>query len=637
MDRGSVHCLGNGDLIAYGCGPDFLQIFGPPYSAPSFLTLSTLPDSGLEFRSARRSGTAVWDHWLHSETQSESKTGVDVEAPCGSLTDFVDSGIPCLVRRVATKRPIRFSIRVEGKSRLIENSLSFLGDGIRFGWIATAEAGRFIFMDYPFPRELVFQLLFLGDVQVGPVCDADRIDIVCGAGTSEILIVGGSSYPVCIENSEAIIALGTEASMDRTLAWWKDFSRKRHRFLDLESSADPTDRKILKSLDDVAVLLKVQQGRDGGVLAGYPFHLAYVRDQYGVSRCLQALGCLSEAKGILTFYLSVWNRHGRIHNAQGIGVDGVFHVHENDEVEITGYLILQAFDYLDATGDAAFLHTLAPMLSWAWEAQKRNLSGDMLPFNGDETYIAGGLLPRSALNDGSSEATILFLVSGERLLEWWEKAGLPAWMDSESLRTDRRILQSVHDHFKENFLDAEGMRTNQPSRVLRGPLPRFRHGVCEACGAFGWNEADSSRTYRCRDCLAGGRTSMQSHRILHLPSVSLMPFFVGKDSTLCRSLRETLANPLHELSSLLQDSRRPDVKVGYESGLILIAMEALGLPGIEKGMLQVLEDQDRTGAWAEYYIGGTPQGTRCRPWESGINLVALLTARKMMDQQGPHM
>ena len=34
-DPGSVHCLGNGRLCAYGQGPDLVQVFGPPYSAPS--------------------------------------------------------------------------------------------------------------------------------------------------------------------------------------------------------------------------------------------------------------------------------------------------------------------------------------------------------------------------------------------------------------------------------------------------------------------------------------------------------------------------------------------------------------------------------------------------------------------------
>jgi len=33
---------------------------------------------------------------------------------------------------------------------------------------------------------------------------------------------------------------------------------------------------------------------------------------------------------------------------------------------------------------------------------------------------------------------------------------------------------------------------------------------------------------------------------------------------------------------------------------------------------------DSTGAWSEYYLAGVPRGTRCRPWESAINLEAAL-------------
>ena len=33
---------------------------------------------------------------------------------------------------------------------------------------------------------------------------------------------------------------------------------------------------------------------------------------------------------------------------------------------------------------------------------------------------------------------------------------------------------------------------------------------------------------------------------------------------------------------------------------------------------------DETGAWSEYYLDNIPSGTRCRPWESAINLEALI-------------
>jgi len=40
-DSGSIHCLGNGSYCVYKQGPDIIQLFGPPYSAPSLFSLNT--------------------------------------------------------------------------------------------------------------------------------------------------------------------------------------------------------------------------------------------------------------------------------------------------------------------------------------------------------------------------------------------------------------------------------------------------------------------------------------------------------------------------------------------------------------------------------------------------------------------
>ena len=168
-------------------------------------------------------------------------------------------------------------------------------------------------------------------------------------------------------------------------------------------------------------MMRTQQAVQGAEIAGYPYPLGYVRDQYGVARGYLAMGYYREAESILRFYWDIWKKTGELHCAQGIGVDGIFHIHENDGVESPGYLILQAFDLLAKTGDTAFTREIFPMLEWCWEVQKKHLAGHMLPFNGDETYVAGGILPRSCLNDGSSEATMLFIDGGELLRTGYPK------------------------------------------------------------------------------------------------------------------------------------------------------------------------------------------------------------------------
>ena len=96
-------------------------------------------------------------------------------------------------------------------------------------------------------------------------------------------------------------------------------------------------------------------------------------------------------------------------------------------MEITGYLIVQAFDYYQKSGDKAFLKKIYPMLEWAWFSQVQELHENMLPFNGDETYVAGGILPRTVLCQGSAESTLLFLAAGERLLSFSKRkeCGIP--------------------------------------------------------------------------------------------------------------------------------------------------------------------------------------------------------------------
>lgn len=61
---GGIHCIGNGMLAAYGQGPNMIQVFGPPYSSPSYMKLNLCDKSGLEVISRREPQTAVWHHQL---------------------------------------------------------------------------------------------------------------------------------------------------------------------------------------------------------------------------------------------------------------------------------------------------------------------------------------------------------------------------------------------------------------------------------------------------------------------------------------------------------------------------------------------------------------------------------------------
>jgi hypothetical protein len=399
--------------------------------------------------------------------------------------------------------------------------------------------------------------------------------------------------------------------------------------------------ELLRTIDDVSVMIKTQQSAEGSVIAGYPYPLGYVRDQYGVSRCLLKLGYIGEARKILEFYWNIWKKYGVIHNAQAIGLDGIFHIHENDEVEIPGYLLIQAFDYLEKSGDDKFTELIFPMLKWCWDVQKKHLARGMLPFNGDETYVAGGFLPRSALNDGSAEATMLFIDGGGKFLNWSMKHRKLSGPDLDEGRT---ILNNTKNLFRKNFWVDGQLITNNPERLDFTEIPRFRHGVCERSGpdclisgkhGFGgidWTERDINNRYQCPACLASGPLPEREPVTFHLISVSLTPLYFQSSLFKTEELKPVIEKIVsqYEKTGILaclsdQNSDENNKRtVGYDFGFLLYSMLAARMEKSEEIYRKTLSVRDSSGVWSEYYNDNLPQGTRYRPWESAINLEALL-------------
>ena len=607
-DSGSLHCLGNGLLCAYGQGPAIAQLFGPPYSAPSMLRLE-LPSAGaVSSVSTREPGTAVWRHTV--------TVGGARAAEC---IDFVPPGLPCLVRAMECAGEIAMTLRFEPCAEALPNGSSF--SGAVAALLACVEAGAFIYGKYPTTSRQYLQVLGTAGVACRPVGPGDY-ELTFPAGRSSLLFVSGTDYPGVIEAAEWLLQIDREELLDSTRRWWRAFTCRRKDFASLIPPGFPWRARLLELIDSVSVLIRAQQGREGGVMAGHNFHMAYVRDQYGVFRCLLALGYDEEAKAILSFYWDVWRMHGRLQTAQGIGAY-LFHRHENDTVEITGYLVLQAFDYLRETGDEAFIRAIAPMLLWAFDRQKEMLVNGMLPFNGDETYIAGGMLPRDVLNDGSAEATLLFVTGGRLLLDWAERQGL---MGEGDLDGRRAALDDAGRRYGENFLKDGLLIANNPARLAGRQPPRFRHGVCQACGAFGWTERAEGGLYACPRCLCGPMPRPAERRVHVLKPVSLMPAYIGSP-VIPREMLAAVVDGIsreYEQTGRLPSSPEGDGTVGYDYGLLLYNLLETENPKsalIMENMLGIVDDAD---AWVEYYRDGKPFGTRCRPWESGINLQAAI-------------
>lgn len=78
------------------------------------------------------------------------------------------------------------------------------------------------------------------------------------------------------QDMKAALLSGFEKIQQRTEQIWQEALMQMKPF-------SPALKEIC---ENIAVLIKAQQGEDGGVLAGYNYHLAYVRDQYGTARGL---------------------------------------------------------------------------------------------------------------------------------------------------------------------------------------------------------------------------------------------------------------------------------------------------------------------------------------------------------------
>ena len=592
---GAVHAIGNGELMLYGRGPEWIQTIGMPYSAPSSMTMCIPKEDNAYCTSFRRPGTSSWQH----------------DFDFGTIIDCASRADKCLARYWKLEKPTRFEIGFCGY-RHYDVTPQF---GVR-SYLIHVPRGAYIYSDYTSHEESFMRLSLRGDCSVEETENGLLITLY---GEGSLFYTGSLSCPdgadelrsTLTKNFEEILA--DADAEDGAFLRKCALNRKQLRNHALKTAVEVT-------ADSVLLQIRAQQHVSGGVQAGHNYHLAYIRDQYGVFRGLLAGGAYDEAKKILMFYRDVFARSGHLSNAQAMGVDGVFHVHENDTSEITGYLLLQAADMLRITGDTELFVSLKPMLQWAVHQQLSVLHNGMLPFNGDETYIAGGFLPRTCINHGSFEATLLFITGGRRVLKAFEKLGLrEEWMD-EALAA----IEKAEVKFDENFLRENDYTTNSLRRLQGLKEPEFRHGVCYGGDFFGWLHRADDGCYLCPKC-AGRRDVQPLHREFHLKSTMLMPCFV--DSTLI--VQEKLNR---QTEAFLTEFRRtgampslPDGSrsTGYDYGLMLFAAKRAGLDA-DDVLEKMLSLKDECGMWSEYYNGTDSDGTRCRPWESAIDLAGAI-------------
>ncbi len=598
--------IGNGRVAMGGDGADIVQLFAPCYSIPGVMTLR-LADSAVTARNHRIRGSAGYLTKLF-----------ETDRCIGKITDYTHPTLPVFIRRVQLERPVEFLLASPFRAVNTDN----LYGGHAKARLFEIPDGTVVFSKSKTDKETFCQILF------SPNCEMRENVVVFPEGESCLMFVGGDygsqgthSFAGCIELSKSMLT----ADLDEI---YSDFGAHWQRIL----ASIRVDRDALAPIFDsdelveaVATALITQTSAEGGVIAGAFYHLAYGRDMYGVFRAYMTLGLYDYARRMVEYMCGIYREKGYMPNASGMGMS-CSHRHENDNVEQTGYYLLELLDYVEQTKDTDFLRNRMDYALYLLEAQEGQLKKGMIPFNGDETYIAGGIFPRSGIDHGSMEATALYIGSATRLMDVCERYGL---MENDKIAIHRRPLGEAKSLFVQNFTDGDTVYINNPYRAEAGNTPAYRHGVCHRCQWMTNLIRAPGGGYLCAACYGQTSAPMDGHRY-NTDCALWMSVFTGccylpehiirtaLDRTLCR-LRDS------EFGKTVSENT-----VGYEIGVILYTLAEYlpphELPAYRDLLNELLKDRVPGLVWVEYYKNGEPNSSSCpyRPWESGMNFVSIL-------------
>lgn len=602
----ALHFIGNGRVAMAGEGADIVQLFAPCYSLPSVLTLR-LTDPAITTQSYRISGSAGYLTKL-------TKNG----EPVGEITDYTHPDLPVFIRRLTLTQPLSFAV----DSPFPKTNTDAIHGGRAKACLFEIPDGTPVFSKSKTDKETYCQLL------LSPECTAEEGSITFPEGESHLLFVGGdygdlgtASFENCMILSKTMLNADLDGIYADFLARWGEILTS----IRVDRAALAPVPNADEMIESVAAALITQTSAEGGVIAGAFYHLAYGRDMYGVFRGYMALGLHDYARRMVAYMCDTYRAKGFMPNASGMGMS-CSHRHENDEVEQTGYYLLELLDYAQQTGDVDFLRDRMDYATYLLTVQEKHLKNGMIPFNGDETYIAGNIFPRGGIDHGSMEATALYIGASSRLLDACERYGL---MDTDEIKTHRALCATARDRFAENFTDGDTVYINNPLRAAVGDTPRYRHGVCHKCMWMTNLLRAPEGGYLCPNCYGKAPAPVTTARY-STDCALWMAVFAGCTLLPENTLKVALARSVNAIRESGYGETNPANTVGYEYGVILYTLSRLlpaaDLPAYRDLLDELLADRVEGAVWTEYYRNGKPSPASCpyRPWESAINLCGIL-------------
>ena len=623
VDEGSIHPIGNGEMLVYFQGPNIHRVFGAPYSAPNYMQMF-LEETARTFKveSRREKNTAIWHHTFFKNGKSIVQ-----------MTDYMLSDKNILFRDIDAQEELRFKVAIPAEVNAFQTSGYFnsLNNENVASYVLRSPSGSTFFVQNPIPLELCMIIAGTGSIEFSALSGHDFY-VTIKPGKSRLILSNSKTYPENIFNMEMVLKNPSSDYISLSRKYWQDFSSRRINFASRIPDTNALKDSILDAIDGVSVLIKAQQSTSGGVMAGHIYNMAYVRDMSGVLRGLLALGYIPEARAILDFWIHKYTAFGKVLCADGMDNDAARLLLTNDEVEVPAYLIQDCFQYYKYTHDEEFLKKAFPMMQWAFEVQLPHLVEGMTEFSGDETYIAGGTYPGQLIYHGSAESTLLFITGGEKLCDWAAKQGI--WR-GEKLEQYRQKVALAKSRYKSNFMADGIFYANNPQREKIAGAPRFRFGFCAIHGKdqktplITWTERDVQGRYICPDCrnkVVPVRNPIDPNKRYILNSVSLVPCLLESDLFSKAEIKDIIRPGLeiYRIKGSVPSNIEGNRSLGYDYGLLLYNLVKLNDPLKEKLVRKTLRLLDPTGAWVEYYDNDKPYNCRTRPWESAMNIEALV-------------
>jgi hypothetical protein len=143
-----------------------------------------------------------------------------------------------------------------------------------------------------------------------------------------------------------------------------------------------------------------------------------------------------------------------------------------------------------------------------------------------------------------------------------------------------------------------------------------------------WLEREPKGRYICADCRKKvlPEFNLDHEKRYVLNSVNLVPLYI-ESNLFTKSEIAKIINPGIEIFTVkgsIPSNLEGNRSLGYDYGLFLYNMIKLNNPVKEQVLKKTLSVIDPTGAWVEYYDNDKPFNCRARPWESAINIEAII-------------